>query len=84
MITYKDTLKLKLEKLQKAIDDISNINYGSLRIGGGVIVDMTVDNVNANSITTNILKVNNEEPIYDFGMNRTDIIRRINLFEDDE
>ena len=26
MITYKDTLKLKLEKLQKAIDDISNIN----------------------------------------------------------
>ena len=37
MITYKDTLKLKLEKRQKAIDDISNINYGSLRIGGGGI-----------------------------------------------
>ena len=60
MITYKDTLKLKLEKLQKAIDDISNINYGSLRIGGGVIVDMTVDNINASTITTNILKVNND------------------------
>lgn len=35
MITYKDTLKLKLEKLQKAIDEISDINDGSLRIGGG-------------------------------------------------
>ena len=31
MITYKDTLKLKLEKLQKAIDDISNINYGIIK-----------------------------------------------------
>ena len=53
MITYKDTLKLKLEKLQKAIDDISNINYGSLRIGGGVIVDMTVDSINTQNITSN-------------------------------
>ncbi len=35
MITYKDTLKLKLEKLQKAIDEVSDINYGNLRIGGG-------------------------------------------------
>lgn len=33
MITYKDNLKLKLEKLQKAIDDVSDIN-GSLKIGG--------------------------------------------------
>lgn len=31
MITYKDNLKLKLEKLQKAIDDISNINYGIIK-----------------------------------------------------
>lgn len=31
MITYKDNLKLKLEKLQKAIDDISNITYGIIK-----------------------------------------------------
>lgn len=31
MITYKDNLKLKLKKLQKAIDDISNINYGIIK-----------------------------------------------------
>lgn len=64
MITYKDTLKLKLEKLQKAINEVSDIN-GSLKIGGGVIVDLTVDSVNTNSITsknaniTNTLKISN-------------------------
>ena len=31
MITYKDNLKLKLDKLQKAIDEVSDIN-GSLII----------------------------------------------------
>ena len=46
--------------------------------------DMEIDRLNSNKIVNGDLKVNNEEPIYDFGMNRTDIIRRINLFEDDE
>ena len=77
MITYKDTLKLKLEKLQKAIDDISNINYGSLRIGGGVIVDMTVDNVNANSITTNILKVNNDVNLKNLSVDDLSVVNTI-------
>lgn len=77
MITYKDTLKLKLEKLQKAIDDISNINYGNLRIGGGVIVDMTVDNINANSITTNILKVNNDINLKNLSVDDLSVVNTI-------
>ena len=63
MITYKDNLKLKLEKLQKAIDDVSDIN-GSLKIGGGVIVDLTVDSVNANSITSKNANVTNTLKIF--------------------
>lgn len=46
--------------------------------------DDEIERINSNRIVNGDLKVNNEEPIYDFGMNRTDIIRRINLFEDDE
>lgn len=63
MITYKDNLKLKLEKLQNAIDEISDIN-GSLKIGGGVIVDLTVDSVNANSITSKNANVTNTLKIF--------------------
>ena len=77
MITYKDTLKLKLEKLQKAIDDISNINYGSLRIWGGVIVDMTVDNINASTITTNILKVNNDTNLKNLTVDDLSVVNTI-------
>ena len=64
MITYKDNLKLKLEKLQKAIDEVSDIN-GSLKIGGGgVIVDLTVDSVNTNSITSKNANVTNTLKIF--------------------
>ena len=84
MITYKDTLKLKLEKLQKAIDDISNINYGSLRIGGGVIVDMTVDSINTQNITSdyanitaslNTSNINNSSLIETKQLKATDYMR---------
>ena len=63
MITYKDNLKLKLDKLQKAIDEVSDIN-GSLKIGGGVIVDLTVDSVNTNSITSKNANVTNTLKIF--------------------
>ena len=63
MITYKDNLKLKLEKLQKAIDEVSDIN-GSLKIGGDVIIDLTVDSVNTNSITSKNANVTNTLKIF--------------------
>lgn len=63
MITYKDNLKLRIEKLQKAIDEVSDIN-GSLKIGSGVIVDLIVNSVNTNSITSKNANVINTLKIF--------------------
>ena len=35
MITYRDKLKNSIDSLQKLIDDISDLNIGGIKMGGG-------------------------------------------------
>lgn len=53
MITHKDSLQNKVKQLQKLIDELSELNIGGINIKGGVIVDMTVDSINTQNITSN-------------------------------
>ena len=53
MITHKDSLQNKVKNLQKLIDELSELNIGGINIRGGVIVDMTVDSINTQNITSN-------------------------------
>ena len=53
MITHKDSLQNKVKNLQKLIDELSELNIEGINIRGGVIVDMTVDSINTQNITSN-------------------------------
>ena len=53
MITHKDSLQNKVKNLQKLIDELSELNIGGINIREGVIVDMTVDSINTQNITSN-------------------------------
>lgn len=58
MITHKDKLQNQIKKLQSLINDISESELEeklSIGGGGGVIVDLTCNNINTNSINTNSL-----------------------------
>lgn len=35
MITYRSQLKNKIDSLQKLIDDLSELNIGGIKMGGG-------------------------------------------------
>lgn len=64
MITYKDSLQNKVKNLQKLIDELSELNIGGIKIGGGVIVDMTCNKIITTSLTTEELtstKINTNE-----------------------
>lgn len=52
MITHKDSLQNKVKNLQKLIDELSELNIEGINIRGGVIVDMTVDSINTQNITS--------------------------------
>ncbi len=52
MITYKDSLQNKVKNLQKLIDELNESNIEGIKIGGGVIVDLTVNNISTQNITS--------------------------------
>lgn len=70
MITHQDLLQNKVKNLQKLIDELDGFNIGGIKFGKGVIVDLTVDNINtkniknSNLIQTNQLRANNSILIY--------------------
>lgn len=70
MITHQDLLQNKVKNLQKLIDELNGFNIGGIKFGKGVIVDLTVDNINtkniknSNLIQTNQLRANNSILIY--------------------
>lgn len=65
MITYKDSLQNKVKNLQKLIDELNESNIEGIKIGGGVIVDLTVDSINTKNITnSNVIKTNYLEADY--------------------
>ena len=65
MITHQDLLQNKVKQLQKLIDEINEFDIGGIKFKKGVIIDLTVDNINTKNITnssliqTNQLKVTN-------------------------
>lgn len=62
MITYKDSLQNKVKNLQKLIDEINESNIEGIKIGGGVIVDLTVNSISTKNITnSNLIKTNQLE-----------------------
>ena len=77
MITYRNQLKNKIDSLQKLINEINESGLEGINIREGVIVDMTVDNVNANSITTNILKVNNDVNLKNLSVDDLSVVNTI-------
>ena len=68
MITYKDSLQNKVKNLQKLIDELNESNIEGIKIGGGVIVDLTVDSISTQNI-------NNSNLIQTNQLNVTDYIR---------
>lgn len=68
MITYKDSLQNKVKNLQKLIDELNESNIEGIKIGGGVIVDLTVNNISTQNI-------NNSNLIQTNQLNVTDYIR---------
>lgn len=62
MITYKDSLQNKVKNLQKLIDELNESNIEGIKIGGGVIVDLTVNSISTKNITnSNLIKTNQLE-----------------------
>ena len=57
MITHKDSLQNKVKNLQKLIDELSELNIGGINIRGCVIVDMTVDSINTQNITSDYANI---------------------------
>lgn len=54
MITHKDKLQNQIKKIQSLINDISESNLEEkLSIGGGVIIDLTCNSINTNSLLIN-------------------------------
>lgn len=58
MITYKDSLQNKVKNLQKLIDEINESNIEGIKIGGGVIVDLTVNSISTKNITSDEANIN--------------------------
>ena len=84
MITHKDSLQNKVKNLQKLIDELSELNIGGINIRGGVIVDMTVDSINTQNITSdyanitaslNTSNINNSSLIETKQLKATDYMR---------
>lgn len=84
MITHKDSLQNKVKNLQKLIDELSELNIGGINIKGGVIVDMTVDSINTQNITSdyanitaslNTSNINNSSLIETKQLKATDYMR---------
>lgn len=84
MITHKDSLQNKVKNLQKLIDELSKLNIEGINIRGGVIVDMTVDNINTQNITSdyanitaslNTSNINNSSLIETKQLKATDYMR---------
>ena len=59
MITYKDSLQYQINKIQKLIDELNESGLEGIKIGGGVIVDITCNKIITSSLETNNLTVNN-------------------------
>lgn len=57
MITYKDSLKYQVDKIQKLIDKINELGLEGFTIGG-VIVDMTCNKIITSSLITDELQTN--------------------------
>ena len=84
MITHKDSLQNKVKNLQKLIDELSELNIEGINIRGGVIVDMTVDSINTQNITSdyanitaslNTSNINNSSLIETKQLKATDYMR---------
>ena len=84
MITHKDSLQNKVKNLQKLIDELSELNIGGINIRGGVIVDMTIDSINTQNITSdyanitaslNTSNINNSSLIETKQLKATDYMR---------
>ena len=84
MITHKDSLQNKVKNLQKLIDELSELNIGGINIRWGVIVDMTVDSINTQNITSdyanitaslNTSNINNSSLIETKQLKATDYMR---------
>ena len=58
MITYKDSLQNKVKNLQKLIDELNESNIEGIKIGGGVIVDLTVNSISTKNITSDEANIN--------------------------
>lgn len=59
MITYKDSLQYQINKIQKLIDELNESGLEGIKIGGGVIVDITCNKIITSSLETNKLTVDN-------------------------
>lgn len=59
MIAYKDSLQYQINKIQKLIDEINESGLEGIKIGGGVIVDITCNKIITSSLETNKLTVDN-------------------------
>ena len=56
-MTHKDSLRNKVKNLQELIDELGEVKIEGINIRGGVIVDMTVDSINTQNITSDYANI---------------------------